>query len=51
MVWYKIDSGSGRLWVVLFRELERLVDRWMSSKNRPSPLKGFTASPTKGNAT
>lgn len=49
MVWYKIDSGSGRLWVRLMEALERLFE-WIvndKSKNRPSPLKRFTA--TEGN--
>lgn len=48
MVGYKIDSGIGRLWVTLLSALTDFFE-WVgygSSKQRPSPLKGFTA---KGN--
>lgn len=49
MVRYKIDGSVGGLWVRLFAALERLVKG--QDRNAPSPLKGFTATPTKGNAT
>lgn len=49
MVRKKIDGSIGGLWVRLFAALERLMGG--QSKNRPSPLKGFTVSTTEGNAT
>lgn len=55
MVRYKIDSSLGGLWVTLLAALTVFFE-WVaygSKKNRPSPLKSFTASPSlnKGNAT
>jgi hypothetical protein len=53
MVGYKIDSSVGRLWVRLLTALTTFFD-WVggvNSKARPSPLKGFTVSITKGNST
>lgn len=46
MVWNKIDSGTGRLWISLMEALERLFEWMNNSKARPSALKSFTV--TKG---
>lgn len=53
MVGYKIDSSPRGLWVRLLLALEQFFE-WVGgdkAKSRPSALKGFTASITKGNAT
>jgi hypothetical protein len=53
MVRYKIDSSVGGLWVVLLATLTTFFE-WVggvNSKARPSPLKGFTVSQTKGTST
>lgn len=45
MVWYKIDSGTGGLWVTLLLALERLFN-WLErgkNKSNPSPLKSLSA--------
>lgn len=51
MVWCKIDSSLGRLWVNFLKVLHWVLDKLpgSSSKNRPSPLKSFSASLNKGN--
>ena len=44
MVWYKIDSGTGRLWLTLLSGLERLFE-WLErgrEKSNPSPLKSLS---------
>ena len=48
MVWRKIDSGLGGLWVRLLIVVLWVKD-WVADKaqSRPSPLKGFSVT-TKG---
>jgi hypothetical protein len=52
MVWYKIDSGTGRLWLTLLAGLELLFN-WLErgrNKSNPSPLKSLSAT-QKGTST